>query len=96
MRKTIEKIWNGEITPVEFTKSSNPILLEKQEKMYDNIERFRDTIDEKQKGEFDRLVECVESYVSESAKNSFCDGFAIGTRLTSEAFIGSENIGVLK
>ena len=47
-------------------------------------------------GEFDRLVECIESYISESAKNSFCDGFAIGTRLTSESFIGAESIGVLK
>ncbi len=53
-------------------------------------------IDDKQRSEFDSLVESIENYVSESVKNSFCDGFAIGTRLTSEAFIGVENIGALK
>lgn len=90
-KQTISKLYNGDISPIEYCpselkeyKSINKKTIELYNKLMDlsNIYNFIDLLvqyeDEKNK---------MTSLLQE---HSYIEGFSLGLKLTSEAFIGNE------
>lgn len=93
MSKYIEKIWTGEISPVEFTKQQSREYEEKGRLFLEKMEEFEEILDEKQNEEFQVLSRRIDTFINESAKQAFCQGFSLGSCIMAEAYINADNIG---
>lgn len=96
MSKYIEKIWTGEISPVEFAKQPDREYKEAEIKLFGKIEKFEKLLDAKQKAEFQVLIKTLNNFINISEKQAFCQGYSLGACIMSESFINAENIGKIK
>lgn len=85
MKDTIEKLWNGEITPAEKCGADDPEL----EELITLLERHKEALgkklDRQQKDIFEKYLDCVEEYIYFTSMHAFSDGFCLASKLMCEA-----------
>lgn len=90
MSKTIEQIWSGNLDPVEFLWKDNRELKRMENTLFRELEGLEKTLDGKQLDIYEKCVDNINRYIYETAKQSFCNGFSIGTRVTAESVVETE------
>lgn len=84
--KTIEQLWSGNIDPIaNFGCGDRKVNIAEAEmcKIFDDLE-------EKYNDEITKLRKAVTNYANTLQKQSFCEGFSLGARITAEAFSTAE------
>lgn len=92
MSKSIEQIWNGNLDPVELLWKDNSELRRIESALFRELERLEKTLDGKQIHIYEKCVDRINDYTGETAKQSFCSGFSLGTRVTAESVLESERL----
>ena len=86
--KTIEQLWRGNIDPIaNFGCGDNNVNLLEAEL----CKRF-DELEEKYKDEMIKLRKTINDYINVLQKQSFCEGFSLGTKIIAESFITAETL----
>ena len=96
MSKYIEKIWLGEISPVEYIKQPNREYREKELMLFGKMEEFEEMLNEEQNEVFQIISRRMNEFINVSEKQAFCQGFSLGTCITAESYINADNIGKIK
>ncbi len=91
MTKTIEKLWFGDLAPIDDFGKNNQEIKRMERLMSDRLELIQEVLKEKHNDLYNEFYNILYDYILESTKQSFCEGFSFGTKLTAEAFIGAEN-----
>lgn len=88
MTEMIERFWNGDFAPCRELGKKNEEICHLESLLAENKRRLEAEMNEEQKRRWERVLECFEEYLSLIGGEAFERGFAIGTRLTAEAFLG--------
>ena len=89
---TIAKLWNGNLEPIKYSGINNQDLQELEGLILTNYNHVLETADIKTKENFEKFKDCFEEYLSLVSEQSFCDGYALGSKLLVEALTSSEII----
>ncbi|MBQ2749858.1 MAG: hypothetical protein IJF34_08750 [Clostridia bacterium] len=92
MSVTLEELWYGNLDPLEKFGMLDPNIRRLERQIEKTREGFRNTLGEVYLAQFDQYVELINDYIFHLNKCAFCDGFAIGTKLTAEALLRSDTI----
>ena len=89
MKRAIEDLWNGNISPAENCGVGDPEI----ENLVMLMERHQEQLNRElglpQKDILGKYVDCTEEYVYLIFKSAFCDGFSLACKRMTEAL--SEN-----
>lgn len=87
MTQTILDLWNGNIAPCEHCGSHDREANHLIGLMERNRENLLDGLTQAQKDVFQKYIDCSEEYLLRMLELAFCDGFCLGSRLTTEALV---------
>ena len=87
--KIIEKLWEGQVLPIEVFGKENDEVRNSEAKLFAYIEKLKDIIGE---DAVEALQRIANDCLNESSKQAFVDGFALGVGLTSEAIQKAEKL----
>ncbi len=89
MTKIIEELWDGQVIPIEFSGKTNNELRMSEANLLEKIDALSKSIGLSESNELQQLAnECLTL----TAKQAFCDGFSLGTRITAEAFLTADQL----
>ncbi|MBE6813936.1 MAG: hypothetical protein E7522_00630 [Ruminococcaceae bacterium] len=89
---TIAKLWNGNLAPIKYLGINNQDIQELESLIQSNYNHVLETADIKTKENFEKFKDCFEEYLSLISEQSFCDGYALGSKLLVEALTNAETI----
>ena len=92
MTKTISELWGGNLDPIRHFGESNMEIERMEKLMSDNYDKLKAKLNDETKEILEKYAECVSDYGLLISEQSFCDGFCLGTRISSEALIVSEQL----
>ena len=85
MKRTIEYLWNGNITPAEHCGAHDPEVDELVRLMERNKEDLDKELSKHQKDVLDKYMDCTEEYIYLITMLAFQDGFCLASKLLTEA-----------
>ena len=88
MTKSLEKLWEGQISPIELFEKNNSRLSELEALLLENLEKLEKLIG---KSESERLLRIANNCIGEASKQAFADGFSLGLKITAESIFNAEN-----
>ena len=86
MVSTIEKLWNGELSPCKNITANSPELAELSSYMQRHLDRLEQLTSPEQKKIFENYLSCAEEHLYFTALYAFNEGFSLATLLLTEAF----------
>ncbi len=89
---TIAKLWNGNLEPIKYSGINNQDIHELENLILTNYNHVLETADIKTKESLEKFKDCFEEYLSLVSEQSFCDGYALGSKLLVEALTSAEII----
>ena len=89
MKHTIEDLWNGNLAPGPNCGVGLPEMEQLSILLDRNREALLKTLNPEQKALLEKYTDCGDDFCCLFAKQAFCDGFCLGSRLMAEAL--SEN-----
>lgn len=92
MTKTISQLWDGNLDPVMRLGMNNAEIAKMEKLMSDNYDKLKARLSDETKDILEKYAECVSDYGLLISEQSFCDGFCLGSRISAEAFSGSEQL----
>ena len=92
MSKTIIKLFNGELEPVAYIGKDNYEMKNLFHLIETTFEKLENSLEENNKNLFEEYHNYIQKYIILSGEESFSAGYCIGTKITAEALINSENI----
>ena len=92
MTKTIEQLWNGGLSPVVTLGRKNAEIRELERLMLTNLDRLEPLLSKEAAEHLEKYTDCCGEYISLLNMQAFCDGFCLGTKITTEALHGAEDI----
>lgn len=92
MTKTIAQLWRGEIEPIAYSGAKNDEIKQLVKQEIKNAEKLKNLLSEKEMSVFESYSECTNKCACAMMEQAFCDGFALGTKITAEAFVGAEEV----
>lgn len=92
MTKTIAQLWNGSLEPVVHSGKDNQEIKKLENLLSRHLNKLENELDEKSKKLFEKYHDCINEYVILISEQTFCDGFCLGTKITTEALTGAEQI----
>jgi len=92
MTTTIAQLWNGTLEPIRHLGKNNSEIKQLEDLIQRNIEKLKPTFNEETKKIFEKYNDCINEYIILLGEQAFCDGFCLGTKISSEAMNGAEQI----
>lgn len=92
MINIISELWYGNINPSEFRKTVSPRMKRLDDVIVRDSKKFEEFLNETEKQMFEKYNDCMYEYTVASNEQAFCDGFCLGARMATEAFIGAEKL----
>jgi len=92
MKTTIEKLWFGQLAPIEAFGKNNPEIKRMERLMSDRLVRIQEALNGKHNDLYNEFYDVLYDYISEATKQSFCEGYFLATKITAEAFLGEEQL----
>lgn len=89
---TIAKLWNGNLEPIRYSGINNQDIHELESLIQSNYNHVLETINRETIETFEKFKDCFEEYLSLVCEQSFCDGYALGSKLLVEALTSAEII----
>ena len=89
--KTIDELYNGNITPYDIDIVNTPHLLQLNQEIAEILDKMEELLGVNNPI-FEKYNELVNIQYSEFQKIAFEDGFSLGVKLTYEALNHSKNI----
>ncbi len=90
MVQTLAALWNGNLAPARHLSENNGELRCLEELIKRNAELLETQLSDAQKKRWESYFMCIEEYFSLMTEQAFCDGFCLGTKLTTEALTGAK------
>lgn len=90
MVQTLAALWNGNLSPVRHLGENNAELRHLEELIKRNTDLLEAQLNDMQKNRWESYFMCIEEYLSLMTEQAFCDGFCLGTKLTTEALGGAK------
>ncbi|MBQ6893544.1 MAG: hypothetical protein IJN48_04995 [Clostridia bacterium] len=90
MTETIAKLWNGNLEPVGNFGVNNDEMKDLEDIMGRCLEKIEKALNEEQKKIFQAYQDDVNEYILVATEQAFCDGYCLGTKITTEALMGAE------
>lgn len=90
MTKTIAQLWNGNLEPIRYFGKENPQIKDLEKLIQSNREKLEQNMNETEKEWFEKYSDCIGEYVDKLNEQAFCDGFCLGTKITTEALTSVE------
>ena len=84
MRTTIEKLWNGELAPLEACGAKDPQIDELVQLIERNKADLLKELDDSQRETLHKLMACEEEYTYLITQCAFSDGFRLAGKLLTE------------
>ncbi len=84
MENLINELYYGNICPVEQMGQSTPEEREILKRIYENEEKLRATLDEKEKALLDMIKDDCLTVSGSMGERRFCEAFSLGARLMVE------------
>ena len=91
MKKMIDELWDGEISPQDTLISDNPEYRELQHQQSKNKAELLEALSDEQKELLEKFCATEIELNDISKRESFTSGFKIALRLAAEAFYGADN-----
>ena len=85
MLSTITELWRGNIAPLEHCGAQDAQANELVVLMERNSRELRKGLTEAQMETFQKYMDCCEEYWLYMTELAFCEGFCLGSKLTTEA-----------
>ena len=92
MTKTIAQLWYGNIEPVNSLGYNNDQMKDLEDTNERIAEMIRKLLAEEGKGLFEKYCDNMNKYLLVSLEQAFCDGYSIGTKITTEALTAADNL----
>ncbi|MBQ8740253.1 MAG: hypothetical protein IJY79_01730 [Clostridia bacterium] len=89
---TIAKLWSGQLEPIVYLGKNNNKLREHEKSITTCLDNLESILDKQGAELLEKYKICIEEYISLACEQSFCDGYCLATKITSEAFIGADEI----
>lgn len=89
---TISKLWSGQLEPIVYLGKNNRKLHEQENLIASNLENLENILDRRGAELLEKYRISMEEYISKACEQSFCDGYCLATKITAEAFIGTDEI----
>ena len=83
-RKTICKLWNGQLEPYAHLGEDSAELKGLEEHIRLSYERLEKSLSGEQKKLLDEYRDSIDDYTPTVTELAFCEGFCVGTRLAAE------------
>lgn len=90
MKKTITKLWNGDLSPIEICGRNDPQIQELIRLMELSRNRLYRSLSETQKPLLENYTINTDEYISLLSEQAFCEGFSLCAKLMTEAFSTTE------
>ncbi len=90
MTKTIAQLWNGNLQPIQYSGKNNSEIKKLEHLLNRHLDNIEKTLNEQSKEVFQKYSDCINEYLLVLCEQCFCDGFCIGTKITSEALNNAE------
>ncbi|MBP3673569.1 MAG: hypothetical protein J6J18_07055 [Oscillospiraceae bacterium] len=84
MKQTLEKLWNGNISPIESCGENDSEIQEILRLIESNRKDLTAELNEHQKEMFGNYTGCCEEYTYLITAQAFCDGFSLASRIWAE------------
>lgn len=92
MNRTITQLWHGSLEPIRHMGNDNLQMHELEELIQRNQKNLKEALSEKEQELLQKYNDCLNEYLFVTSEQVFCDGFSLGTRLTAEAFLGTQQL----
>jgi len=90
MAQTIRQLWNGQLAPARYSGADNPEIKDVLERIEQCIRTLAAALDENSENLLEEYRSLVNEYVALCSEQAFCDGYALGTRITAEALTSKQ------
>ena len=85
MKKTLEKLWNGNIAPGENCGANDPEIMALIALMERNKNELGRTLNPQQQERFQKYIDCAQEYSYLITAQAFGYGFCLASKLLTEA-----------
>lgn len=92
MINIISEFWYGNINPSECYKTVRPRMKRLEDVIVCDFKKLEEILNGIEKQMFEKYNDYMYKYAISSNEQVFCDGFCLGARMTTEAFIGAEKL----
>lgn len=90
MSQTIRQLWNGSLAPGRYSGADNPEIKSVLEALEGCFLDLKRSLDEETVLLLESYRSSVNEYVALCSEQAFCDGYAMGTKITAEALLAAE------
>lgn len=87
---TIAQLWREGLESFLDSEGRDPKVKQAEELMYQCYKDLKDLLGEQEQKLFEKYDDAAGNYALAFAEKAFCDGFSLGTKLTTEALSGAE------
>ena len=84
MQKILEKLWYGDLCPIENYRESHELSLDMVEYIRKHRKDLKDTMTDEQKAIFEKLDDCEDELDNMCQREIFSYGFRLGARIPIE------------
>ncbi len=88
----VAQLWNGALTPITHFGKSVPEIKHLEELICKNREKLEHILLATQKETLEKWEDCTDEYIGLICEQAFCDGFALGTKIVTEALYNAEGL----
>lgn len=92
MSNTIAQLYRGQLDPKSVLGNGNIEMRRIEILIENNFNKLRENLNEETNIILDKYSQCIDEYIVLISEQSFCDGFCLGTRISSEAIGGAERV----
>lgn len=85
MKRTLEKLWNGNIAPWECCGTKDPEIENLIELIEKNKASLSNDLGQQQTATLQKYCDCYDEYSYLITVHAFCDGFSLACKLLTEA-----------
>ena len=86
MKNLLEQLYSGELIPAELKIEGNEEYETLCRKSLEEVEKFTEKLNKESQKEFQNLLDTYLELTYLEKRQSFCDGFRIGTGIMCEVF----------
>lgn len=92
MTNTISELWYGNLNPVRQVGKNDSEIKNLEELISKNTKKIEALLNEKEKDFLGKYVDCINEYIALVCEQAFCNGYCLGTKITTEALVGADKI----
>lgn len=90
MSQTIRQLWNGHLAPGRYSGTDNPEIKASLEAIEGHLLELNRALGKEEAALLESYRCRVNEYIALCSEQAFCDGYAMGTKITAEALLAAK------